>query len=69
MYLTRCQHDSTVPSPFIDGALLMQSPTMHVESQTMYVEVAVASRITWVVRWENRLDEKDTIKRRWPHSK
>ena len=69
MYLTRCQHDSTVSSPFIDGALLMQSLAMHVESQTMYVEVAVASRIPWLVQWETRLDEKETITSRWPHSK
>ena len=41
---------------------------MHVESQPMYVEVAVASGITWVVQWENRLDEKETIERRWPHN-
>ena len=30
----------------------------------MYVEVAVASRIPWLVQWENRLDEKETIERR-----
>ena len=48
---------------------MMQIPTMHVESQTMYVEVAIAPRTPWLVQWETRLVEKETIKRRWPHSK
>ena len=47
---------------------MMQSPTMHVEPQTMYVEV-VAPRIPWLVQWETRLDDKETIERRWPQSK
>ena len=57
-----------VPSPSVDGALLMQSPTMHVEPQTMYVEV-VAPRIPWLVQWDTRLDEKETIKRLWQRNK
>ena len=36
---------------------------------TLYVEVAIAPRIPWLVQWRTRLDEKETIKRRWPQSK
>ena len=58
-----------LPPPSVDGDPLMQIPKMHVESMTLYVEVAIAPRIPWLVQWGTRLDEKETIKRRWPHSK
>ena len=57
------------PPPSVDGDPLMHIPTMHLESQTMCVEVVVAPRIPWLVQWGTRLGEKETIERRWPHNK
>ena len=48
-----------LPPPSVGGDPLMQIPTMHVGSQTKYVEIVVAPRIPWLVQWGTRLDGDD----------